>query len=252
MDYLPTLNHYIEGLELQQQQLDQNLAHEQLNKNLQQASEAVSLILSEGVQGADGARHSLKKIHESSQDLQEHFHETVNKAQQVAALASSSVSHVHTSQERMSELSQGISLVNQHAEDIKKISKQVEEIAFQTNLLALNAAVEAARAGESGRGFAVVAEEVRNLAMRSRDAAVEVGSIVEDTTGSIDHSVNLANSTEQSLREVGSAIDDMRQEIGRISTASTDQSQLVHAVGMSLQELRERSDEMYQDMRQAG
>ena len=173
---------YVDGLVLQEEQKRQNEATAHLNNELRGLGDAMAAIVCDGVQGENGTMYSLQTIRASTETLAVTLRQAIGEAQSAVDHAKDSVTQVKQSQERMAELNVGISSVNKHAEDIQTISKQVEEIAFQTNLLALNAAVEAARAGDAGRGFAVVAEEVRALALRSREAAGQVGEIVGDTT----------------------------------------------------------------------
>jgi methyl-accepting chemotaxis protein len=63
---------------------------------------------------------------------------------------------------------------------VGEIIASVKDLAEQSNLLALNASIEASKAGEHGRGFAVVAMEMRNLAEQSKQAAVQIRSILSE------------------------------------------------------------------------
>ncbi len=93
--------------------------------------------------------------------------------------------------------------ISEDGEKTAKIVKTIDEIAFQINLLALNAAVEAARAGEAGAGFAVVAEEVRNLAIRSAEAAKNTATLIGDTLKHIHEGTDLVGPDHGGIRRMG-------------------------------------------------
>jgi len=84
-------------------------------------------------------------------------------------------------QQSRDALAKDIRALVSHAEELRKMSSDVESIAFQTNMLALNAAIEAAHAGTVGKGFAVVAQEVRALS----EAARSTGKRISGTVGLI-------------------------------------------------------------------
>ncbi|WP_172330480.1 methyl-accepting chemotaxis protein [Mangrovicoccus sp. HB161399] len=107
---------------------------------------------------------------------------------------------------------------------IHSIIDTIDEISFQTNLLALNAGVEAARAGEAGRGFAVVASEVRALAQRSSDAALEIKTLIENSTQLVQNGVGLVNRTGESLQSVRSRIEQISDRIREITESAMHQS----------------------------
>jgi methyl-accepting chemotaxis protein len=80
--------------------------------------------------------------------------------------------------EQVRRIATTMSELSERTLQVGEIVASVKDLAEQSNLLALNASIEAAKAGEHGRGFAAVAMEMRNLAEQSRQAAVQVRSIL--------------------------------------------------------------------------
>ena len=130
----------------------------------------------------------------------------------------------------MKQLLQAMDDIYKNAEEISKVSKLIEDIAFQTNILALNAAVEAAHAGEAGKGFSVVAEEVRNLASKSAEAAKETTSMINKSHTIVESGVVLPNSLSDAFDKISS--------VSQAITSITDQlSQSVDNQEQSLEEI---------------
>ena len=149
------------------------------------------------------------------------------------------------------EMESAVSEMQSSSQEIAKIIRTIDEIAFQTNLLALNAAVEAARAGEAGAGFAVVADEVRSLAQRSSQAAKDTSEKIEAAVkrsalggtaskkvvyslGEIEGS---AKNIEQVFNGIVTQIHSLDEVVGEISSASKEQSQGISEVNMAVSQM---------------
>ncbi len=120
---------------------------------------------------------------------------------------------IRSANEHMAALSSAMDDISANAQQITKIAKDIDDIAFQTNILSLNATVEAARAGASGKGFAVVANEVKQLAEKSAKAAQSAIEMVNNTKTIIQTGVVLTADTAGSLQ----AISDVSTQISTIS-----------------------------------
>ena len=124
---------------------------------------------------------------------------------------------------QMTSLSSAMDNINANAEEITKIAKAIEDIAFQTSILALNASIEASRAGSAGKGFAVVAAQVKDLASKSAEAAQNATEMVAHTSNMIQTGVRLTADTADSLRAISSVSDEITAISDRLVTAVQDQ-----------------------------
>jgi methyl-accepting chemotaxis protein len=124
--------------------------------------------------------------------------------------------------------------IKKSSDEIGKIIKTIDEIAFQTNLLALNAAVEAARAGEAGAGFAVVAEEVRSLAQRSAQAARETAGMIEGAIANTTQGVQICTQVGRTLNEIVAKVRSLDELAAQSATLAGEQTQNVAQIGTTV------------------
>jgi len=144
---------------------------------------------------------------------------------------------VSSANQSMAELIKSMEEISTASDETQKVVKTIDEIAFQTNLLALNAAVEAARAGEAGAGFAVVAEEVRNLALRSAEAAKSTAGLIEGTIKKVEEGSGLVDKTNDGFCTVAEKAVKVGELVGEISAASKEQAQGINQVNVAVTEM---------------
>ncbi|MDR2591182.1 MAG: methyl-accepting chemotaxis protein, partial [Chitinispirillales bacterium] len=178
-----------------------NTVVQSLDTALAQVTEAVLQVASASSEISDGAQSlaegsneqasSLEEVSSSLEEMSSMTRQNAENSSQAMILASEASAAAKDGDTTIRRMANAINLIKESSDNTAKIVKSIDDIAFQTNLLALNAAVEAARAGEAGKGFAVVAEEVRNLAMRSADAAKDTADMIEESVKNADSGVKI-------------------------------------------------------------
>ncbi|HVU23759.1 MAG TPA: methyl-accepting chemotaxis protein [Opitutus sp.] len=189
---------------------------------------------------ASGSSEQAAALEETSASLEELSSMTrrnADNARQVKQLAGEARASASAGSGHMQAMNTAMVAIKTSSEDIAKITKTIDEIAFQTNILALNAAVEAARAGEAGLGFAVVAEEVRALAQRSATAAKETAAKIEDSVVKSQQGVRITGEVARSFETIQSQISRLDELVGEIATASTEQDQGIGQVTTAVSQM---------------
>lgn len=213
---------------------------------IENLNKVISRVQKTAVMVGSGASQQASTVEETSASIEEIASMTkrnADNAGQADNIMKDANKVVEQANDSMTELTTCMREISKASEETSMIIKTIDEIAFQTNLLALNAAVEAARAGEVGAGFAVVAEEVRNLALRSAEAARNTQGMIENTVEKIAQGAELVGGTNEAFADVAERSKKATELVAEISISSQEQAQGIEQVTKALAEMDETTQQ---------
>lgn len=188
-------------------------------------------------QGSTEQASAIEEITASIDDVAEKTKQNASQANAAAEMMGNTIGQVQKGNAEMQRMVEAMLEINDASENISKIIKVIDDIAFQTNILALNAAVEAARAGDAGKGFAVVAEEVRNLAAKSSAAAAETAEMIQDSIKKVEIGTSIANTTAITLDEITEVVKKSEGIVTEIAEASNYQATAIAQIDRAIEQV---------------
>lgn len=210
-----------------------NIASEQVSAGSDQVSSAAQALSS----GATEQASAVEELSANIADISKQINDNASLSRMASEQTDGAGSELTSCNNKMQGLIDAMNEISSSSQEIGKVIKAIEDIAFQTNILALNAAVEAARAGSAGKGFAVVADEVRNLASKSSEAAKSTTNLIERSVSSVARGTRIASETADALVAVVDSAGTVSVNVNAISTSSTDQATAISQVNVGVEQI---------------
>ena len=210
-----------------------DVSADQVNSGGEQVSSSAQAL----AQGATEQASSVEELAATIGEISNQVEATAGHARNARDENQQSADQIQVCSRHMADLMDAMRDIEEKSQEISKVIKTIEDIAFQTNILALNAAVEAARAGSAGKGFAVVADEVRNLATKSQEASASTATLIEDTVKAVKEGTRLSAETDEALREVVIRAEKVTGAVNLISEATASQTRDVQQVSTGIDQI---------------
>ncbi len=212
----------------------------EVSMSADQVASAADQIAASSQSVAQGASQQARSLEETSSSVEEMASMTKQNAQSASDAQSNSGKAREASDDgatAVRRMTDAMAKISDAAKGTAAIIRDINEIAFQTNLLALNAAVEAARAGEAGRGFAVVAEEVRSLALRSKEAAHKTEVLIQESVTLANEGGQVATQVSENLGSIVSSVAEVSKLVSTIASASAEQARGIEQVNRAVAQM---------------
>lgn len=214
-----------------------NTTFSKIGKAATQISEASAQVASGAAvlsENATSEAATIEELSASIDEILENTNENAENAKNAADLTNQAKNQVDIGSDRMNAMMIAVENIEKSSNEIAKIIKVIDDIAFQTNILALNAAVEAARAGAAGKGFAVVADEVRNLAIRSSEAAKTTNDLIVASISDIREGATHSKETSEAINSIAEMVEKINTLMGNIAQSSAEQASAISQISAGM------------------
>nr|WP_170885582.1 methyl-accepting chemotaxis protein [Bacillus alkalicellulosilyticus] len=217
---------------------------------------SIEEVADRGVEQVNYSEKTNKEMHELSNEIKEVTQNVATVARvtnETNKLSGQSIRDINQLVQKNEEVGrnnqhifQAITKLNNEVKAIQSMVGVIKDISEQTNLLSLNASIEAARAGEAGKGFSVVSQEVRKLADQSKQATLEIESIIGSILVQTKNSVSLVKMSTELFDDQTKAVDVTRSSFENILSTTDTISKEMTSVEASIERMENAKTQVEQ------